>query len=74
MAKAFVNLAYPIYIDALNEARTFVNNPRGMRLSIENRSNVNLVDLLESTDMATPTEFVRLLSGVKVKIEANPRL
>ncbi len=74
MAKAFVNLAYPIYIDALNEARTFVNNPRGMRLSVENRSNVNIMDLLESTEMATPTEFIRLLSGVKVKVEANPRL
>lgn len=74
MAKAFVNLAYPIYIDALSEARMFVNNPRGMRLSVENRSNINLMDLLESTEMATSTEFIRLLSGVKVKIEANPRL
>ena len=72
--KVFLDLAYPLYIDTLNEARMFVNNPRGLSVSIENTSNVNIMDIIESTEMSSPVEFIRLLSGIKVNIEANPRL
>ena len=72
--KVFMDLAYPIYIDTLNEARMFVNNPRGLSLSVENTSNVNIMDIIESTNLSTPVEFIRLLSGIEINIEANPRL
>ena len=72
--KVFMDLAYPIYIDTLNEARMFVNNPRGLALSVENTSNVNIMDIIESTNLSTPVEFIRLLSGIEINIEANPRL
>jgi len=74
ITRALVNIIYPIYEKTHRELQTFLYKPKGIGFLIANDSNVNLYDIIMSTNEPTPMELIRLLSGLRIEINANPNI
>ena len=68
----FDDLVYDYYSDFYNEAKTFVNYPRGIGISVEilNPIDPNVIENLEDNPML----FFNLLNNIRFDIYANPSI
>ena len=71
MAASILAYFYPFYSEALDELKKFSQNPRGLGLSISNKS-IDIDDIIDSIDSPTPIELFILLSSLELDITANP--
>ena len=71
MTAAILTSFYPFYIEALYELKKFTQDPRGLGLSISNKS-IDIDDIIDSFDSPTPIDLFMLLSSLELDITANP--